>query len=281
MKTGLTGILAALGVCALVSTSLQAAGNLMVTPTRVVFDERDRSAQVTLVNQGNQSGNFRISFIRQNMTENGEFLPVEDGEAGNFSDTMIRYSPRQVTLPPGQSQVVRLALRRPADLADGEYRSHMLFQSLPDSSSSSVEKITQDSGTGISIELVPIVGISIPVIVRQGELQSQVTLSDPDIVPAKGAGGGEAIAVSINRSGTGSTYGDLRAVYTPDGGAPIVIAQANKIAVYANMRSRRFKLPLNQVGDVELQGGSIELLFLEPDTDDDSSVLARTQLTLN
>ena len=132
MNKCLMGLLATALLVTGYSASLQAAGSLLVTPTRIVFEQRDRSAQVTLVNQSDQTSNFRISFIRQNMTEDGEFLPVPEGQDGMFSDSMIRYSPRQVSLPPGQSQVIRLALRRPADLADGEYRSHMLFQALPD-----------------------------------------------------------------------------------------------------------------------------------------------------
>ena len=81
-----------------------AAANLLVTPTRVLFEQRDRTAQVTLVNQGSETGEFRISFIRQNMTESGNFVPVPEGEAGLFSDKIVRFSPRQVKLPPGQSQ---------------------------------------------------------------------------------------------------------------------------------------------------------------------------------
>ena len=47
----------------------------------------------------------------------------------------------------------------------------MLFQALPPPSSSSIEKIAnQQSGEGITIELLPIVGVSIPVIVRHGDL---------------------------------------------------------------------------------------------------------------
>ena len=41
------------------STAVQAAGNLMITPTRVVFEQRTRSAQVTLVNQGTETSDFR------------------------------------------------------------------------------------------------------------------------------------------------------------------------------------------------------------------------------
>ena len=281
MKKFLIRTLAALLLFTGVSSSLHAAGNLMVTPTRIVFEQRDRSAQVTLVNQGDQMSNFRITFLRQNMTENGQFISVAEGEPGMFSDSMIRFSPRQVSLPPGQSQVIRLSLRRPGDMADGEYRSHMLFQSLPDPASTNVEALTQQTPGGISIELIPIIGISIPVIVRQGELNSAVTLTNAEIVLADQSGGSTNISVDINRRGNSSTYGDFRVTYTTEGATPIVIAQANKVAVYSNMQTRRFQMPLNLPADFSLENGEVDLVFLKPGADEESGTLARTRLILN
>ena len=123
----------------LLQSTANAGANLMITPTRIVFEERTRTAQVTLMNNGSDTGNYRISFINQNMTDDGRFVEVKEGEEGMFSNSMVRYSPRQITLPAGQSQVVRLMLRKPRDLKDGEYRSHMLFQSLPKAGKSSLE----------------------------------------------------------------------------------------------------------------------------------------------
>jgi fimbrial chaperone protein len=280
MTDNLIKTLAALVLFTGIFSSVQAAGNLMVTPTRIVFEQRDRSAQITLVNRGDKSSLFRISFLRQNMTENGQFLPVEEGASGMFSDPLIRYSPRQVSLPPGQSQVIRLALRKPGDLAKGEYRSHMLFQALPESSSSSVEKITQQKSEGITIELIPIVGVSIPVIVRHGELSSKVELANPAIVPATETKNYRRIAVDINRQGDGSAYGDIRATYTPEGGTAIVIAQANSVAVYSNMQTRRFEAPVSLPADFTLDKGTIEIIFLKSGEKAETGTLAQTSLVL-
>lgn len=281
MKNFLLKTLTALLLLTGLSNSLQAAGNLMVTPTRIVFEQRDRSAQVTLVNQSDKTSSYRISFVRQNMTEGGQFVPVAEGEAGQFSDPMIRFSPRQVSLPPGQSQVIRLVLRRPGDIADGEYRSHMLFQALPEPTSTNVEALTQQAPEGITIELVPIVGIAIPVIVRQGDLDSAVTLSNAEIVAADQSASAARILVDINRDGNSSAYGDLRVTFTPEGAEPIVIAQANGVAVYANMETRRFQMPLNLPTDLSLQNGEVELVFLKSGADEESGTLARTLLILN
>jgi P pilus assembly chaperone PapD len=281
MKNFLSKTLVALLLLTGLSSNLQAAGNLMVTPTRIVFEQRDRSAQITLINQSDKTSSYRISFVRQYMTEDGQFLPVEEGEPGLFSDPMIRFSPRQVSLPPGQSQVIRLALRRPADMADGEYRSHMLFQALPEPSSTNVEALTQQKPEGISIELVPIVGISIPVIVRHGDLHSAVTLSNARIVSGSESGSVAKVSVDINRDGNSSAYGDLRVTFTPEGAAPIVIAQVNGVAVYADMPSRRLQMRLNLPTDLKLENGEVDFVFLESGADEKSGLLARTLIILN
>ncbi len=263
-------------------TIVQAAGNLMVTPTRIVFEQRTRTAQVTLVNQGAETSNFRISFIRQNMTEHGDFVAVAENEAGLYSDTMVRFSPRQVTLPPGQSQVIRLMLRKPRELADGEYRSHMLFQALPRPSSTSVENIAKKASEGITIELIPVVGVSIPVIVRQGDVAAKITLTDAKIVPADKPGSSDKLAVYINREGTSSAYGDFRVTFTPKGedSTPIVVAQANSIAVYANISKRLFELPLQIPPGFTMKNGNLDIDFLKPGKDPESGLLARTRLAL-
>ncbi|MEM7563552.1 MAG: fimbria/pilus periplasmic chaperone [Pseudomonadota bacterium] len=263
------------------STQVMAVGNLMVTPTRVVFEKSTRTAQVTLINQDSQTSNFRISFIRQNMTEDGEFIAAGESEAGLYSDPMIRFSPRQVSLPPGQSQVIRLLLRKPGDLPDGEYRSHMLFQSLPPASSSSVENVASDESEGIKIELIPIVGVSIPVIVRHGKLSSRVVLTDAGIIPESESGGGPKISVDIGREGDASAYGDFRATFTPSGGQPVIVAQANNVAVYSNLDMRRFSMPLSLPSGINLLKGKLDVYFIESGTDIESGTLAQTSLVLN
>ncbi|UCB55242.1 MAG: molecular chaperone, partial [Thiotrichales bacterium] len=161
-----------LGYCLVLAAALlvgqaQAAAQLMISPTRVVFEGTERSKQVNLINNGSDVGRFRISFVRRKMLESGQIEAAEEGEPGMYSDDMVRFAPRQVTLQPGQSQTVRLMLRKKSGLEDGEYRSHLMFQSLPDSSSSNIEELASDNAKGVSVQLIPVVGITIPVIVRQ------------------------------------------------------------------------------------------------------------------
>ncbi|MEN8169273.1 MAG: molecular chaperone [Pseudomonadota bacterium] len=272
-----------LSVTSLIATQnvALAGANLMVTPSRIVFEDRTRTAQVTLLNTGDETGSFRIKFIRQQMTKNGQFVEVKADEKGMFSDPMLRYSPRQISLPPGQSQVIRLMLRKPRNLEKGEYRSHLLFQSIPKSSKSGLESAIKSEQKGITVEIVPVVGISIPAIVRHGKLESSLTLDNARIIPADDANPTARISVDMNRSGNQSVYGDFRAIFTPsDGGAPMTIALVNGVAVYTPNALRKFSIPLRIPQGITLENGNVRVIFLESGKDEKTGLIAETNFSL-
>ena len=153
-------------------------GDLLVAPTRLVFEGRTRAAELTLLNIGRQTATYRISFTHLRMTETGDLKEIETAEAGDrFADDLIRYSPRQVTLDPNVAQTIRLQVRKPEGLADGEYR-HLLFAVPPESSQPETSVEASEKKTGYSIRLTPIYGVSIPVIVRSGATKVKASLAD-------------------------------------------------------------------------------------------------------
>ena len=156
----------------------------------------------------------------------------------------------------------------------------MLFQALPPSSSNNVSVAASDSTEGITIELIPIVGVSIPVIVRHGNLSSTATLTDPGIVAADDANSTPKIAVDINREGNSSIYGDLRVSFTPNGEEPVVVAQANSLAVYANIDRRRFVMPLSIPEGVDLSNGVLDIILMQSGSKAESGTMAKTRLVL-
>lgn len=73
----------------------QGAGDMVVSPTRIVFEGRDRSAQVTIANRGTATSVFRISFLEMAMEETGQLVHLEDGvERPTSAKSLIRYAPR-------------------------------------------------------------------------------------------------------------------------------------------------------------------------------------------
>ena len=224
-----------------------AQGDLLVAPTRVILDG-SRGTEVILSNIGSEEATYRIGLELRRMNEQGRLVPVERVDANNVEEAslgMIRYAPRRIALPPGQPQAVRLAARPGADLPDGEYRVHMSFKAIP-----RPREVTEEptQSEGLSFRLIPIYGITIPIIVRHGRVEAQVALTQPSIV--KGEHGPE-FAMSIARSGDSSTYGAL-SVVKPGQSEPIVLSGG--VAVYPEIGQREVRIPLTEEQVVALRG---------------------------
>ncbi len=268
------------GCFLLVSFNVFAVAQLMVTPTRVVFEGNERTKQITLINNGADSGRFKVSFVRKNMTTEGGVEVIKEGEPGLYSDEMVRFSPRLVTLAPGQSQTVRLMLRKKSGTSDGEYRSHMMFQSLPDAAVTDVNKLASESKGGVSIRLIPVVGITIPVIVRQGKLNADVSLSGFELKQSNTVKAQSSLSLQINRTGNKSIYGDFRVYYTPKGGDPIIVGRVNGAAVYTSVTHRKLEIKLKVPPEFSLSNGELHITYLMPGKDKKTGLIAESRLSV-
>ena len=231
-----TAAIFAVGAAAL-SAPIHAQGDLLVAPTRVILDG-SRGTQVILSNIGSEEATYRIGLELRRMTEEGQLVPVEKVDANDVEEAslgMIRYAPRRIALPPGQPQAVRLAARPGAELPDGEYRVHMSFKAIP-----RPREVTQEEAqtNEVKFKLVPIYGITIPIIVRHGRVEAQVALTQPSIIQGEH---GPELAMTIERSGESSTYGAL-SVVKPGLEKPILLAGG--IAVYPEIGTRQVRVKL-------------------------------------
>lgn len=256
-----------------------AVNELMVHPTRIIFEENTRTAQVDLINSGSETAIYRISLIQRRMTETGDFVSIDEPLPGErFADDMIRFSPRQVVLEPGIAQAVRLQLRKPAELESGEYRSHLLFQVLP----SPVPESPVDEASrrlpsdGVDIELTAIYSISIPVIVRHGE--QTVDVSIRELALRQTEQGPPSLSFILDRHGSRSIYGDITVYLTSGGGPERVVAHANGVAVYTPNSLRRAVVPLTALPN-GAPAGQLRVTFEERPEQRDG-VRAEGRLTL-
>lgn len=251
----------------------QGVGDLAVAPTRIVLEGRTRSAQVTLLNKGTDKAVYRISVINMQMTDAGEYRRVEEkGVAAGYAESLIRFAPRQVELEPGKAQTVRILLRKPPDLTQGEYRSHILFQAVPDpKTGQSIEMSTSEEG--LSVRLIVVPGITIPLIVRHGELSASASLSGFDIISGAGSTEGPSLSFQINRTGNRSIFGDITATYDTGGGDKYVIGEISQLAVYTPNARRKVVLRLRVPEKVKLSGGRL-LVEYRARADDGGKVLA-------
>jgi P pilus assembly chaperone PapD len=241
-----------------------ALADLMLHPTRIVFEKNQRAAQLELINNGTESATYRISLVNRRMSETGEFSAIDNAAPGEqFADDLLRYSPRQVTLAPGVGQTVRIMLRKPSDLASGEYRSHLQFDKLPEAKgATSIETMGSQADKDIGVVLNALIGASIPVIVRHGETAAIVTLSHLELLkPA--ADQAQVLSLQLNRSGNRSVYGDLSVSFTPQGGAEQVIAKVGGVALYSPNLLRRAKLALQPPSGLALARGTLRVMYRE------------------
>ncbi len=234
--------------------------DLLVTPTRIVFDGEMRTAELALVNRSNTAHSYALSFVQCRMSDSGEIKEIDATAPADpqerFADSLVRFSPRRVILEPRQVQMVRMMLRKPADLAEGEYRSHLSFRLIPTAENA----VKPDSvSRGIQIKLIPIYGVTIPVIVRHGSLTATTRLSGLRF-DTKG------LHFTIEREGSRSTYGDLVVQWKGTGKA-VTVGQMNGVAVYTPNPKRTVSMALSPPKGVELRGGELTVRYIAKEND--------------
>ncbi len=238
----------------------RAAATLSLYPMRVELEGRQRAAQVDLLNTGTRAQTYRIALVRRRMTEQGQIVAVDapqDGE--HFADDLIRFSPRQVTILPGRSQTIRLLLRKPAELPDGEYRSHLQFEPVDlDPEPASDPGPSAPKGALLQVQM----GASIPVIVRHGATRADLVLSSLSLEPASGAAQ-PVVSLALERSGNRSVFGDLSITVLPRQGREVEVARAAGVAVYAPNPVRRMRLSLSLPSGLDLAGARLRATFRE------------------
>lgn len=245
-------------------------GDLLVAPTRLVLDGR-KGAEVILNNIGSDPATYRVSVEFRRMTEDGGLEDVAEPDARHrMAEEMIVYAPRRVTLAPREPQSIRIAARPGANIPDGEYRVHLLFRAIPPAMP---VVAAGEQPKGISFALIPVYGVTIPVIVRLGNLQVKAAISDVRLDTAKD--GKRSVALELSRSGERSTFGEVR-VFKPGVKDPIAVQRA--VAVYTEIGRRKVVVPVSDAftGDVR---GPVTVQYVET-FDDGSHTLAEAQAVL-
>jgi hypothetical protein len=184
---------------------------------------------------------------------------------------MIIYAPRRVTLAPREPQAIRITARAPQGLPDGEYRVHLLFRAIPPANPV-VKAPATDPEKGLRFQLTPVYGVTIPVIVRLGNLQATAGIAN---VHLDKKDGNSLVSLELSRLGTRSTFGEVRVLKA---GVKDPIALQKGVAVYTEINARHVSVPVSPAfkGDVT---GPVTIQYVET-FDDGSHVLAETQAVL-
>lgn len=235
-----------------------AAGDLLIAPTRIILDGR-RGTEVILNNIGDEEATYRITLELRRMNAIGR---LDDVDPEKWTDqeksalNIIRYAPRRVTLPPNQPQSIRIGLQPDEALADGEYRAHMLFRAIPKTPAADG---TANPADGVKIQLIPIYGISIPIIVRKGILQATAALNNVRFGKDEQ---GPTLELDLNRAGQRSLFGEIH-VSKPGASEPLHITKG--IAAYLEIDRRTVSIPLSPELAAQLRGEVVVSYFEAPE----------------
>jgi len=262
--------LTAAPIIALPTVANAGVGDLLVAPTRIVLDGR-KGGEIILNNIGDEPATYRISVEFRRMTKDGDLVDVTTpGPADKIAEDMIVFAPRKVTLAPHEPQAIRIAARPPQGLADGEYRVHMLFRAIPPATP--VVQADAEKPKGVQFKLTPIYGVTIPVIVRLGNLQASAAITNVELEKKDGA---EAVGLDLTRTGSRSTYGEVRVLKA---GFKDPIAVQKGVAVYTEVGQRHVSVLVPETSR-SAAAGAVTVEYLET-YDDGTHLLAQTDAVL-
>jgi hypothetical protein len=242
------------------SNGVFAQGNLVIMPQRVMFEGTKTSEQLNLANIGKDTVTFAISMLQLRMMEDGRFETINQPDSGQyFADKNLRIFPRRVTLAPNESQIVKVQLTGQNELQPGEYRSHLYFRAVPKAKPLGDQEGVADSS--LSVQLVPVFGISIPAIIRVGQYNSKASIEDAslsfpeDTIPIA--------EFTFCREGNMSVYGDVLVDYIAVNGKVTRVGFVKGLAIYTPNTQRYFRMLLDRPSGVDYNAGILHIRYAD------------------
>ncbi len=129
-----------------------------------------------------------------------------------------------------------------------------------------------DEAKGVHFQLTPVYGVTIPVIIRLGNLEASAGIAN---VQLERKDSGAAIGLDLTRTGTRSTYGEVRVLKA---GVKDPVALQKGVAIYTEVPQRHVSIPLTDAYKSGLTG-PVTVEYIET-FDDGTHLLARTQAVL-
>lgn len=207
---------------------------IKLTTKRVIFEGSKRAENIVIINKSNSEEIYRIGWRPMVMKETGNLVLDEQAaatvnESPYAIENMVRYAPRRIVVPANTSQQLRLLLRTPPNLPDGEYRSHLFIntEKLADEKSS--------SGKGNSVTLTAKPGVTIPVFVRKGSLSYEISFAR---LSAIDSGSHIDVAYALNRDGNKSVYGRMEIICNHKSSNSYILRSIKNLAIYTDINQR-------------------------------------------
>lgn len=251
-----------------VNVSFAAKASLILHPTQLFISEDDRNQTIRVINNGDATGVFEVSWVDYQMKPDGGFDEWlgEQPAAWSLQDK-VRYSPRRVTLAPGESQNIKIMVQRKATPPANEYYSHLKVIIATANLDEEVEESVTPDAT--SIEVKTRSGISVPIIWRNPNITPQA-----EIPSASMNWQANTLDFRLDRVSGVSTRGYIHVI--KNGGGKSITEPVHTV-VYPSVDHRQVAIPM-AAGSLTT-GDKITLIYSEQ-LDSTKPELARYELQL-
>lgn len=232
----------------------QAYAGLLISKPYIVLDGK-KSDVLQFTNMSKKKMKYRVWMENYKQKPSGQYEKVSDSRKRMAADDLVYISPKSFILDSKQTQTIRV-MRKGSKNKDyknaqnGEYRSHLVVQEVEELDTEYVAQKAKSDGKTLSFKITGLMGMSIPVILRKGNLHATA-----DIVKAE-LRGNNTMNVQIARNGNKSLRGDV-----------VVLANKKKevgklgnVAIYTENKVRSLKIPLDMSS---LKGKKVKSLKVE------------------
>lgn len=206
--------------------------NLLISPTRINFDSKDRVHEVILINTTTKERTYRVGWSEKKAKAEGGYEELaENDNSVNRLSPYIRFSPRQVRLGPGEKQKIKIQIRKKSGMNELEYRSHLKFTALP---ADDEQGPLNEDAEGMRMKINTLVSYSIPVLYHPSKPSTAVSLLDYKL--KKRRDDDAELVFTFARSGDNTAYGRIE-IYAKQNGDSKRIGLANNVALFKELDS--------------------------------------------
>jgi hypothetical protein len=228
----------------------KSANAVLVLPKWLIIQDNQRAARVIVYNKSNVPKVVTFEWERRAINEEGKFVKLKPGETVNGyspADPYIKFSPRKVVLQPKQNQKIRLMVQRPADMKQGEYRSHFAVHEEKLETAKNKSEGLKKQGMKGTIELS--ISTSIPVLLRHGETTIDYKITRAEIVKDEDL---SHIDFTIENNSTRSIYGRVELECTYASGE-VITETIRGIRLYVESKTIQKRFPIKVINTKNCQ----------------------------
>jgi len=173
-------------------TASNSFANLSFSKNHILLNEIKKDDSFDITNTCNKKMEYSAKLINYKQLKNGIYLDLEQSEKIMSADNLLYFNPRNFVLNENGIQNIRIKIKDKiyATLPDGEYRTHILVKekkhfAIHEDISEAREQLRKSSSKRLNMEVVGLFGMSIPIVIRKGNLNLKTKIRNLTLLTGK------------------------------------------------------------------------------------------------